>query len=141
MPIMSFSISDELRKVIKGLVERKKMFKNQSGVVRTALNHFLSSSEAQFEIDESIDASEYKISGQVMLTFRKDEKENSIMKEIFKVESKYPDSIMNFQYMSLDHFHVTCIYNFSGSIFDFRSFVDELDSISDITQVRYIINS
>ncbi|MHA1680041.1 MAG: ribbon-helix-helix domain-containing protein [Promethearchaeota archaeon] len=137
---MSFSISEELKKIIKSLVEHKKSFKNQSGFVRTALNHYLNSSEAQIDLDDSVDANQYKVSGQVVVSFKKGEQENRILKDVFRCEAKYSDSVTHFQLISTDKDASTCIYSFFGNVFDFRSFVDDLDSVSDIEQLRYIIN-
>ena len=141
MPIMSFSISEELKKVIQRLVNRNKSFKNQSNLVRTALNHYLNSDEGQIDIDDTIDSSDYKIKGQVFLSFKSGENENKITKNILNCEGKYEDSIESYQLLSPGLETNTCVYTFYGSIFDFRAFVDELDSIQNVEQLRYIINS
>ena len=136
---MSFSISEELKKIIQSLVEKKKAFKNQSGFVRTALNHYINSAEAQINLDDEVDANDYKISGQVILAFKKGENENKILKDIYNCEAKYPDYIASFQLISADISTYSCIYTFQGNIFDFRKFVDDLDSVQDVAQVRYLI--
>lgn len=137
---MSFSVSDELKKVIKSLVKGKSSFKNQSGLVRTALNHYLNSSETEIDFTDSIDANEYKVAGQVIISFKQGERENEILRDVFKCESKYEQFITNFHMLSTGIGATTCIYMFHGNVFDFRSFVDELNSISNIDQLRYIIN-
>ena len=139
---MSFSINEELKKLIQSLVEKKKAFKNQSGFVRTALTHYLNSSEAHMSIDDGeVDATDYKVNGQVILSFKKSENENKILKDIYNCEGKYSDSIFGFQILSDNLVNTySCIYSFQGSIFDFRKFVDDLDSVQDIEQVRYLIS-
>ncbi|MHA1848454.1 MAG: hypothetical protein ACTSXU_12480, partial [Promethearchaeota archaeon] len=107
---------------------------------RTALTHFLSTSEAKIDLDDAIDANEYRISGQVFVMFKKDENENAVFKSIYKCEMKYSDSITHFQQIATNKGFNVCTYVFFGNIFDFRSFVDELDSMSTISQVRYVIN-
>jgi Arc/MetJ-type ribon-helix-helix transcriptional regulator len=140
MPIMSFSISEELKRMIQSLVEKKKAFKNQSGFVRTALTHYINSAEAKISVDEEVDAADYRVSGQVMLSFKKGENENKILKDIYSCEGKYPDNIASFQMVSADINTYSCIYTFLGNIFDFRKFVDDLDSVQNIEQLRYIIS-
>lgn len=141
MPIMSFSINEELKRVIQSLVEKKKAFKNQSGFVRTALTHYLNSSDAHVNLDDDVDATDYKINGQVVLAFKKGENENKILKDIYNCEAKFSDSVSGFQLLSDNLMNTySCIYSFQGSIFDFRKFVDDLDSVQDIEQVRYLIS-
>ncbi|MBN2151308.1 MAG: hypothetical protein JW839_07685 [Candidatus Lokiarchaeota archaeon] len=140
MPIMSFSISDELKKMIQSLVEKKKAFKNQSGFVRTALTHYINSAEAKISIDEEVEAIDYHISGQVLLSFKKGENEHKVLKDVYNCEAKYQDNIASFQLVSSDINSYSCIYTFLGSIFDFRRFVDDLDSVQNIEQLRYIIS-
>ena len=140
MPIMSFSISDELKKVITRLVSKDK-FKNQSNFVRTALNHFINSEETQMDMGDIINAEDYKIHGQVFLSFKCGENESKVLKNIYNCEAKYADSIENFQLISADVEYNTCIYTFHGDVFDFRTFIDELDSIKHLEQMRYIINA
>lgn len=140
MPIMSFSISDELKKIITRLVSKDK-FKNQSNFVRTALNHFINSEETQMDMGDAFDAEDYKINGQVFLSFKCGEYESKVLKNIYHCESKYKDSIDNFQLISTDVEYNTCIYTFHGNVFDFRTFIDELDSIKHLEQMRYIINA
>jgi Arc/MetJ-type ribon-helix-helix transcriptional regulator len=136
---MSFSISEELKKMIQSLVEKKKAFKNQSGFVRTALTHYINSPEAKISTDEEVDAADYRISGQVMLSFKKGENENKILKDIYSCEGKYTDNVASFQLVSADINTYSGIYTFLGSIFDFRKFVDDLDSVQNIEQLRYLI--
>nr|MDO8111367.1 hypothetical protein [Candidatus Sigynarchaeota archaeon] len=140
MPIMSFSISEELKKVIQALVEKKKNFKNQSGLVRAALSHYLNSTEAKVSMDDEFDANDYKVNGQVILSFKKGENENKILHDVYNIEAKFADNVTNFQLISTDITTNSCIYSFQGSIFDFRKFVDELDSVQDIEQLRYLIS-
>jgi Arc/MetJ-type ribon-helix-helix transcriptional regulator len=140
MPIMSFSISEELKKMIQSLVEKKKAFKNQSGFVRTALTHYINTAEAQISLDDEIEATEYKVSGQVALTLKKGENENKVLKEIYGCEAKYSDQVATFQLTSANMNTYSCLYTFHGSIFDFRKFVDDLDSVKGIEQLRYLIS-
>ncbi len=140
MPIMSFSISDQLKRLIQTIVEKNKAFKNQSGFVRAALSNYINSAEAQISVDEETDASEYKVNGQIMVSFKNDEKQQRVLKDIFNVESKHSDSIQSFQMFTQGLDTTACTYSFQGNIFDFRAIVDELDSIQDINQIRYIIN-
>ncbi|NMC07561.1 MAG: hypothetical protein GYA24_20275 [Candidatus Lokiarchaeota archaeon] len=140
MPIMSFSISEELKLMIQSLVEKKKAFKNQSGFVRTALTHYINSAEAKISVDDEIDAVDYRVTGQVMLSFKKGENEHKILKDIYACEAKYQDNVASFQLVPADINAYSCIYTFIGSIFDFRKFVDDLDSVQNIEQLRYIIN-
>lgn len=140
MPIISISLPEELKRMIQSLVERKKAFKNQSGFVRSAVNHFLSSEDACLDIEGDVDASEYQVHGQIMLSVKKGENEQRLLKDIYSFESKYQDSIVSFQMDSSTINTNTCTYTFHGSIFNFRSFVDDLDSIPDVSKLRYMIS-
>jgi len=140
-PIMSFSISDSLKKVIQGLVEKKKAFNNQSTFVRAALTHFLNSDETRLELDDEIDANEYTIDGEVILSYKKGENEHRILKDILTCEGRHSDAISSFQMLASVPKAITVSYEFRGSVFEFRKFIDELDSIQDVEQLRYIINN
>nr|MDO8085070.1 hypothetical protein [Candidatus Sigynarchaeum springense] len=126
--------------MIQSLVEKKKAYKNQSGFVRTALTHYINSAEAKISVDEEIDAMDYQISGQVILSFKKGENEHKVFKDMYDCEGKYSDNIASFQLVSADTKSYSCIYTFLGSIFDFRKFIDDLDSVQNIEQLRYIIS-
>ncbi|MEX2681087.1 MAG: hypothetical protein Q6373_005775 [Candidatus Sigynarchaeota archaeon] len=126
--------------MIQSLVEKKKAFKNQSGFVRTALTHYINSAEAKISVEDEIEAADYQISGQVVLSFKKGENEHKVLKDIYNCEGKYTDNIASFQLVSTDTNTHSCIYTFTGSIFDFRKFVDDLDSVQNIEQLRYIIS-
>ena len=125
--------------MIQSLVERKKAFKNQSGFVRSAVNHYLNSAEAGLDLDDDVDSSAYTVNGQVMLSFKKGENEHRVLKDMFACEAKYQDEIATFEMNSTSMNSNSCIYSFKGSIFNFRSFVDDLDSIPELTQLRYLI--
>nr|MDO8117981.1 hypothetical protein [Candidatus Sigynarchaeota archaeon] len=140
MPIMSFSISEQLKRLIQTIVEKNKAFKNQSGFVRAALSNYINSAEAQIDVNDEIDATEYKVNGQILISFKNDEKQQKILKDIFNAEVKHTDSIQSFQMFTQGLNSTACTYSFQGNIFEFRALVDELDSVQDIEQIRYIIN-
>ncbi|MHA1370253.1 MAG: ribbon-helix-helix domain-containing protein [Promethearchaeota archaeon] len=144
MPIMSFSIPEELKNFIQSIVDKKKAFKNRSGFVRAALTHYLNATDAHLDLSlqDVVETNNYTITGQIMLSFSRIQgQEHEALKKIYTCELKYADYIESCQIINCNLNFALCIYNFKGSIFDFRNFIDELDSLKEVLQLRYIVNT
>lgn len=146
MPVMSFSISESLKKFLKKMVSTN-AYKNSSNVVRDALTRLMESSDiaglteiganaTNLAAVTSIDKQLPTITGNLMVTFKLSN--TKIEKRINKLEYQFRKliKIKNNNYSSPN---VTYNYVLEGNTFEFHSFVSNLNSIEEIDNLRYNI--
>jgi Arc/MetJ-type ribon-helix-helix transcriptional regulator len=133
-PVMSFSITEKFKELVEGLLSKRNMFRSQSGLIRAALSHYANSDEIRKLDTGEIDASDYDVNGQILLAVG-----NASVSSVLKKEESYKEYIVSCV-MTTGSECTTMVYSFKGNIFEFRSFVDDIDSIPSVHQLRYIIN-
>lgn len=142
MPVVSFSISESLRKFLRTLVKGGR-YKNNSYVMRTALSRMMDSyaeneavSFSSFGEDTAIKDFQKNITGNVMILHEK--QDENVEKKLAKLEVTYSDSIKakNCFFFSDKK---TLIYIFESNIEKFHLFITDLNQIEDLKNIRYII--
>ena len=146
MPVMSFSISESLKKFLKKAVTTN-AYKNNSNVVRDALTRLMESSDVSGVLDLGVNASNSpsinsiapslpNIVGNVMITFKTGK--GKIDKRINKLEYDYSRliKVKSSVYYSPN---VTYTYVLEGNTLDFHSFVSSMNNIEELDNFRYMI--
>ncbi len=142
MPILSFSVNDTLRNYIKKLI-KKKVYKNQSNVIRDALTRLMDAEDIAMKLDgdfstpisKPVSISKYK-TGLVTVVCGKD---NPILnRNLKKIEREYGNNLKVKQ-MTNDEAFRTITYTFEGSLPDFQRFTTDINSIEEIRNLRYLI--
>ncbi|TXT66585.1 MAG: putative nickel-responsive regulator [Promethearchaeota archaeon] len=135
MPIISISINESIKKFINKLIS-KQHYDNRSKLVRDALLRLMSTVDSE-EVDsdgESIPISK-KINGNLMIVIPND---YNVVKKINKIETIFKNHIVsrNQHYMQEN---LTIFMVYEGYLEDFHKLVVEINSISEITNFRYLI--
>lgn len=146
MPVMSFSISESLKKFLKKMVSTN-AYKNSSNVVRDALTRLMESTDvadiAELGVNpagtgsvSSINKELPTISGNLMITFKN--RDNKVDKRINKLEFQFAKliKIKNASYFTPN---VTYNYVLEGNTFEFHTFISQLNNIEEIDNLRYNI--
>ncbi|MHA1339457.1 MAG: ribbon-helix-helix domain-containing protein [Promethearchaeota archaeon] len=140
MPIVSFSISETLRRFLRKLVSGGQ-YKNSSTVMREALSRMMdaysSVDEITFHItDDDVLNTIDKNAGNVMIVVEKNNA--NIEKKLAKIEDEYKNSIKGKTcYYYKDY--KTIIYLIEEYLHRFHLFVAELNEIEELKNIRYII--
>ncbi len=138
MPIISFSINDQLKKFLKKLVS-KKYYPNQSNVIRDALLRLMSTMEvSEIERDVVSEKIKRKIIGNAILVIKHDD--YLAIKKISKIETDYQDYIAG-KSQFLYSKYKTILLVFEGEFDNFHNFITELNTIENLKNFRYIIIS
>lgn len=140
MPIISFSISENLRRFLKKLVNGGH-YKNSSIIMREALTNMMNSYSDidNIEINTSnIDSPQqiYNITGNIMIII--DKYNESIEKKLARIEMDYNNFIkgkFNFTYKQ----DKTNVFIFEGPIDQFQLFIAELNQIEELKNIRYVL--
>lgn len=141
MPVISFSISESLRKFLKKLVQGN-YYKNNSLVMRDALSRLMNSYSDTDDLEISMNADEVgdnfteNVIGNIMLII--DKYDESVEKKVSKIEFAYNDSIKAkhcFYYSDTK----SLIYVFDGKIDNFQAFITEMNKIEELKNIRYIL--
>ena len=140
MPVVSFSISESLRKFLRNVVKGGR-YKNSSYVMRAALSQLMDSYQngdisAEPLVGEAVSKSMEHVIGNVMIII---DKYNSLVeKKLAKIEYDFKDSIKS----KNGFFHLdkkTIVFIFEDYIYKFRSFITDLNQIEDLKNIRYVI--
>jgi Arc/MetJ-type ribon-helix-helix transcriptional regulator len=140
MPVVSFSISESLRKFLRNLVKGGR-YKNNSYVIRAALSQMMDSYQegdimADSFTDENTIGLVEQITGNVMIIV---DKFNSLVeRKLSRIEFEFRGSIKSknaFYHLNKK----TIVYIIEDNLDKFRSFITDLNQIEDLNNIRYII--
>ena len=139
MPIISFSINENLKQFINKLVS-KNQYENKSKLIRDALLRLMSDIEVSNlesygeSYGETIPTTK-KIVGNMIIVAPHDP---NIQRKLNKIESRYNEQIINknqhFQGENLIIFMI-----FEGTVQDFQKIVVDVNGIKEIKNFRYLI--
>jgi metal-responsive CopG/Arc/MetJ family transcriptional regulator len=141
MPIISFNISDNLKKFLKKMVTRDE-YKNNSYVIRDALVRLMAEKDgARSEIDledlASIAAILPKVDASITITA--DRSNTKIIRKLNKIEFEFHDYIVQkttFMYRDTK----TMTFLIEGTMGEVQEFITHLNSVEDIKSFRYYIH-
>ena len=139
MPIISFSINENLKQFINKLVS-KNQYENKSKLIRDALLRLMSDIEVSNlesygeSYGETIPTTK-KIIGNMIIVAPHDP---NIQRKLNKIESRYNEQIINknqhFQGENLIIFMI-----FEGTVQDFQKIVVDVNGIKELKNFRYLI--
>ncbi len=139
MPIISFSINENLKQFINKLVS-KNQYENKSKLIRDALLRLMSDIEVSNlesygeSYGETIPTTK-KIVGNMIIVAPHDP---NIQRKLNKIESRYNEQIINknqhFQGENLIIFMI-----FEGTVQDFQKIVVDVNGIKELKNFRYLI--
>ena len=140
MPVVSFSISESLRKFLRNVVKGGR-YKNNSIVMRAALSQLMDSyQEGEISVepltDEALLKSIERVIGNVMIIV--DKYNFSVEKKLAKIEYDFKDSIKS----KNAFFHLekkTIVFIFEDGLDKFRLFITDLNQIEELKNIRYVI--
>ena len=135
MPIVSFSINENLREFINKLVSRNQ-YENKSKLVRDALLRLMSSMDvASIETFSNLDPLGKTIIGNLIIVMPHD---FLIMKKLNKIEAEYKDYIISKnQHFQGEKAIIFMIVETSVEVF--QRFVVEINGIEEVSNFRYMI--
>ncbi len=142
MPILSFSVSDTLRKFIKSMLQ-KSDYKNQSDLIRSALTRLMNDSDTAVAEYTSIegptaeDTAEVEpiATGDVILVFSLSDE--TIRAKLHKIERTYAPNLKSKTVVNSRDLQ-SVFYVFEGGLSDFQAFTTSLNSLP-LKNLRYII--
>jgi len=139
MPIISFSINENLKQFINKLVS-KNQYENKSKLIRDALLRLMSDIEVSNlesygeSYGETIPTTK-KIVGNMIIVAPHDP---NIQRKLNKIESRYNEQIINknqhFQGENLIIFMI-----FEGTVQEFQNIVVDVNGIKELKNFRYLI--
>lgn len=139
MPIISFSINENLKQFINKLVS-KNQYENKSKLIRDALLRLMSDIEVSNlesygeSYGETIPTTK-KIVGNMIIVAPHDP---NIQRKLNKIESRYNKQIMNKnQYFQGENLIIFVI--FEGTVQDFQNIVVDVNGIKELKNFRYLI--
>ena len=135
MPIVSFSINENLREFINKLVSRNQ-YENKSKLVRDALLRLMSSMDvASIETFSNLDPLGKTIIGNLIIVMPHD---SLIMKKLNKIEAEYKDYIISKnQHFQGENAIIFMIVETNVEVF--QRFVVEINGIEEVSNFRYMI--
>ena len=137
MPIVSFSINENLREFINKLVS-KNQYENKSKLVRDALLRLMSTMDASSleSISElNMQQLDKKIVGNMIIVIPND---YMIQKKLNKIEVRYKDQIIS----KNQHFYGDNVIIFlmvEAKVDDLQNLVVEINGIEELKNFRYLI--
>ena len=148
MPIISFNISDNLKKFLKKMVTQKE-YKNSSNVIRDALVRLMDEKDGTGAVAENGDISTSEItpdiskllpsvSSSVMITIPTNN--IRIEKKLNKMEFNYHDGIIEKSILSHNKF-TTITYILEDNMNSIQSFIVEMNALEELVSLRYILNN
>jgi len=139
MPIISFSINENLKQFINKLVSKNR-YENKSKLIRDALLRLMSDIDVSNlesygeSYGETVPTTK-KIVGNMIIVAPHDP---NIQRKLNKIESRYNEQIINknqhFQGENLIIFMI-----FEGTVQDFQKIVVDVNGIKEIKNFRYLI--
>ena len=139
MPIISFSINENLKQFINKLVS-KNQYENKSKLIRDALLRLMSDIEVSNlesygeSYGETIPTTK-KIVGNMIIVAPHDP---NIQRKLNKIESRYNEQIMNKnQYFQGENLIIFMI--FEGTVQNFQNIVVDVNGIKELKNFRYLI--
>lgn len=135
MPIVSFSINENLREFINKLVSRNQ-YENKSKLIRDALLRLMSTMDVtSIETFSNLDPLGKMIIGNLIVVIPRD---SLIMKKLNKIETEYKNYIISKnQHFQGDNAIIFMIVETNVEIF--QKFVVEINGIEEISNFRYMI--
>ena len=135
MPIVSFSINENLREFINKLVSRNH-YENKSKLIRDALLRLMSSMDvASIETFSNLAPLGKSIIGNLIIVMPHD---SLIQKKLNKIETEYKDFIISKnQHFQGEKAIIFMIVETSVEVF--QKFVVEINGIEEISNFRYMI--
>jgi metal-responsive CopG/Arc/MetJ family transcriptional regulator len=135
MPIVSFSINENLREFINKLVSRNH-YENKSKLIRDALLRLMSSMDlASIETFSNLAPLGKSIIGNLIIVMPHD---SLIQKKLNKIETEYKDYIISKnQHFQGEKAIIFMIVETSVEVF--QKFVVEINGIEEISNFRYMI--
>ncbi|MHA1106572.1 MAG: CopG family ribbon-helix-helix protein [Promethearchaeota archaeon] len=135
MPIVSFSINENLREFINKLVSRNQ-YENKSKLVRDALLRLMSSMDvASIETFSNLDPLGKTIIGNLIIVMPHD---FLIMKKLNKIEAEYKDYIISKnQHFQGENAIIFMIVETNVEVF--QRFVVAINGIEEVSNFRYMI--
>jgi metal-responsive CopG/Arc/MetJ family transcriptional regulator len=136
MPIISVSLSENLKKFINKLVS-KNQYENKSKLIRDALLRLMSTEDISSTLDEFSDFIPItkNIVGNMIIVAPN---EYHIQKKLNRIESEYKDQIVSKNQNFLNQNFITFMI-YEGTLQDFQKLVVEINSIEELRNFRYLI--
>ena len=136
-PIVSFSISENLKTFINKLVS-KNQYENKSKLFRDALLRLMSTMDASDALSDTssiVMPKGKEILGNMVIVLPND---SSIIRKINKIENEFKSQIVSKNQHFARNDHIIFIV-FEGLLQDFQNIVVEINSIKEIKNFRYLI--
>ncbi|MFX0007142.1 MAG: CopG family ribbon-helix-helix protein [Candidatus Hermodarchaeota archaeon] len=136
MPIVSVSLSENLKKFINKLVS-KNQYENRSKLIRDALLRLMSTEDISSTLDEFSDFTPLtkKIIGNMIIVAPND---FNVQKKLNRIESEYNDQIVSKNQNFVNQNFITFMI-YEGTLHDFQKLVVEINSIEELRNFRYLI--
>lgn len=141
MPIISFNISNNLKKFLRQMVGSKE-YKNNSYVMRDALVRLMHEKESSAVGSEPLSATSLedllpKISSSILITINKFN--TKLERKLNRLETRFHDGILHKSvYCHRDKKSI--MYVVESVMSKTQEFITELNSIEELLAFRYIIN-
>jgi metal-responsive CopG/Arc/MetJ family transcriptional regulator len=139
MPIISFSINENLKQFINKLVSKNR-YENKSKLIRDALLRLMSDIEVSNlesygeSYGETIPTTKKIIGNMIIVTPH----DPNIQRKLNKIESRYNEQIVNKnQHYQGENLIIFMI--FEGAVQDFQKIVVDINGIKEIKNFRYLI--
>lgn len=143
MPIISFNISDNLKRFLSRMVNNKE-YKNNSYVIRDALVRLMDEKNGSIGDlaalpQETVDVSSMlpQITSSILITIKSGNVK--ISRKLNKIENAYNISIVHRTEFILNEIR-TITYVLEDSIDQIQMFITEINSLENLQSFRYIIN-
>lgn len=140
--ILSFSVNDTIRTWIRRLI-KKKIYKNQSTVIRDALTRLMDDSTLESKLNGGTYVPEVAPkpvtnyhTGVVTVVCPK--REPGLRRNLKKIERQWTPNIKVKQ-MTNDATFRTIVYTFEGNLSQFQKFTTAINSIDELKNLRYLI--
>ena len=136
-PIVSFSISENLKTFINKLVS-KNQYENKSKLFRDALLRLMSTMDASDVLSDTssiVMPKSKEILGNMVIVLPND---SNIIRKINKIENEFKSQIVSKNQHFARNDHIIFIV-FEGLLKDFQNLVVEINSIKEIKNFRYLI--
>ncbi|MFX0040760.1 MAG: CopG family ribbon-helix-helix protein [Promethearchaeota archaeon] len=136
MPIVSVSLSENLKKFINKLVS-KNQYENRSKLIRDALLRLMSTEDISSTLDEFNDFTPLtkNIIGNMIIVAPND---FTVQKKLNRIESEYKEQIVSKNQNFVNQNFITFMI-YEGKLQDFQKLVVEINSIEEIRNFRYLI--